>query len=681
MRLLLPLVGILSLTFIITSVILIREQGELITDQARSEADNLANSMLSSLKTLMTAGDALYVHDWLKRIRSHPDMQRIGILRRDGNDAFQDLRTINQVNAYIGENRFMREPLPLHRQDDLPASSVEQAASGQTVTLEQGSNMTFLLPIKRDAQCASCHGYDASPVRGILRLTLSTEKTALGLQQTALTVSLIAAGAMLMLSWLSYMIIRNRILAPIDQMTQATADITAGNLDARVDTRDGDEIAALGHSFNDMTESLEQTTVSKCYVDQIIYSLGDMLFVTDDDGIIIMINPAVSLTLGFESSELVGKQVTEIVLGGLMTPQEAESLEAGSAINSIDRQILNKAGEKIPVLISVSMLEPSKNKHQLIYAAHDITRQKVAERQMQLAAKVMDTVSNGIIVSDAEHRILMVNPAFTAITGYEAEDVIGRKPGMLQSDEHDEDFYQQLRDKVMSLGYWEGEIWNRRKNGEVYPQWLTISSMRDDTGAITHCVSTFLDISEEKRIHHELEYLANHDSLTNLPNRKLFIDRIEHALPMAKRAKHTVALLFVDIDGFKPVNDMHGHAVGDSLLKAIAVRLRECVRESDTVARIGGDEFTILMEGVDDISHVMPIAEKVLNSMKRPFDVDEVHCRIGASIGISLYPEHADNLNDLVKRADGAMYQAKKLGRNRVCVYRPDADDDKDYMI
>jgi len=294
---------------------------------------------------------------------------------------------------------------------------------------------------------------------------------------------------------------------------------------------------------------------------------------------------------------------------------------------------------------------------------------------------VMDTVSNGIIVTDADHCIRMVNPAFTAITGYEPEDVMGRNPSMLQSGNHDELFYKQLWDKVLNLVYWEGEIWNRRKDGEVYPQWLSISSMRDETGAITHCVSTFLDISEEKRIRHELEYLANHDILTGLPNRKLFIDRIEHALPMARRAKQRFAILFIDIDGFKPVNDNHGHAVGDNLLKAIAVRLRECVRESDTIARIGGDEFTVLMENVDDITHVMPIAEKALRAMKRRFNVGSIQCQIGASIGISLFPDHGDNLNVLVKRADAAMYRAKRLARNRICVHQPGEDSDKDYII
>ena len=358
-------------------------------------------------------------------------------------------------------------------------------------------------------------------------------------------------------------------------MTVATEASGAGSLDARVETRSGDEIAMLGRAFNHMTENLQQSTVSKRYVDQILHCMGDMLFVIDPDGRIVLANPAAAQALGYTQQEMVGLPIGDIVTDALLPAPEG----------SMESRFMTKDGQAMPVLVSVSRLEADARHHQIIYAARDITRQKAAERELRLAAKVMDTVSNAIMVADAEANIRLVNPAFCRITGYRPEEVLGKNPRILQSGRQHREFYADMWKDILRQGLWEGEIWNRRKGGEIYPEWLTITAIRDQDGNITHYVSTFQDITERKRVIRELEHLASHDQLTGLPNRKLFIDRLEHAMRLSRRVEKQTALLFIDIDGFKPINDAHGHDIGDALLQAIAGRLRRSGRDSATGAR------------------------------------------------------------------------------------------------
>ncbi len=661
------LIGILVLTFGLTFAFEVEQQQELILQQARQQASTLAHALLSSLQTLMLAGDGPLAHDWLKRVRSHADLDNVEVLRRDGSEAFRDLATIGKVNAFLGTQRFHRQAISPFVPHDLDASSFQSAAGGRPMTIQQGQRLTFLLPIHKDARCNACHGYDPSPIRGVLRVSVSTRKAMALVGRMRMVVGFAAAGGMLLLTLLAYVVVRRRVLVPIMQMTEATDAIAAGNLDARVDTRAGDEIAMLGFAFNHMTEILQQTTVSKHYVDEILHCMGDMLFVIDPGGRIALANPAAAQALGYAQQEMVGLPVGDIVTDASpLVPEEKEGT------GSVESRFMTKDGQTIPVLVSVSRLEADGRHHQIIYAARDITRQKAAERELRLAAKVMDTVSNAIMVADAEANICLVNPAFCRITGYRPEEVLGKNPRILQSGRQNREFYAGMWQTIQDRGLWEGEIWNRRKDGEIYPEWLTITAMHDRDGKVTHYVSTFQDITERKRVMRELEHLASHDQLTGLPNRKLFIDRLQHAMRLSRRVEKHAALLFIDIDGFKPINDAHGHDIGDALLQAIAARLRTSVRDSDTVARLGGDEFTVIMENVGDIGHVLPVADKILDALNAPFTIGDVDCRIGASIGISVYPDDSEELDDLIKKADTAMYLAKHGGRNQICVYSRD---------
>ncbi|MEW6730940.1 MAG: diguanylate cyclase [Acidobacteriota bacterium] len=295
--------------------------------------------------------------------------------------------------------------------------------------------------------------------------------------------------------------------------------------------------------------------------------------------------------------------------------------------------------------------------------AHEQEIQPLAA--IQIFAKIFETTQEGIMITDKNRTIVAVNPAFTIVTGYCAEEVIGKNPRLLQSGRHSKEFYQNFWQTLVSTGSWQGEIWNRRKNGEVYPEWLTISTIKDSKDAIINYVGVFSDITVIKRSEYQLAYLAHHDALTGLPNRILFNDRLNIALANADRNNSKVALIFVDLDRFKQINDSLGHHIGDLLLQTVAERLRSCVREGDTVARLGGDEFTVILPNIPSRQDATRVTQKILDAISQPFMLAGHKLTIGASIGISLYPVDNLDANSLLQYADAAMYQAKQCGGNR----------------
>lgn len=292
--------------------------------------------------------------------------------------------------------------------------------------------------------------------------------------------------------------------------------------------------------------------------------------------------------------------------------------------------------------------------------------------ELRLAATVFGTVAEAVMVTDADNRVVAVNPSFTRITGYSPDEVIGRSPHMLASGTHPPEFYRELWEKLVATGAWEGEIRNRRKDGEIYVEWLSISRVCDESGRVTHHVAVFSDISERKAAEEHIQHLAHYDVLTDLPNRALFSDRLRQALVKAKRDKTHLALMFLDLDKFKLVNDTLGHDVGDLLLQEVAKRLRDCIRESDSAARIGGDEFVILLPVIEVEQDAMRVAEKIRLALNQPFALAGHSLHISTSIGIAVYPEHGSDETELSRNADTAMYYSKEGGRNNVKLYRPE---------
>jgi diguanylate cyclase (GGDEF)-like protein/PAS domain S-box-containing protein len=300
--------------------------------------------------------------------------------------------------------------------------------------------------------------------------------------------------------------------------------------------------------------------------------------------------------------------------------------------------------------------------------ARDVTGSRRDDEERRLAAAVFANTQEGVVITDPQGRILAVNPSVGAITGYSRDELIGNTMRQLQSGRHDRAFYDALWQAVRSAGYWQGEIWNRRKNGEIYPELLTISTVRDEKGEITNYVGSFSDITLWKRSQQRMEHLAHHDALTGLPNRLMLLSRLEHAVSNARRDQEQGAVLFLDLDRFKQGNDTLGHPAGDALLIAVAKRLRERLRDSDTLARLGGDEFVIVLERLSERNQAASLAQELIARLAEPFELPGGHvARIGGSIGIALFPADGTAADELIKRADVALYESKQGGRG---IYR-----------
>jgi len=304
--------------------------------------------------------------------------------------------------------------------------------------------------------------------------------------------------------------------------------------------------------------------------------------------------------------------------------------------------------------------------------ATDITYRKHAEEQLRLAARVFDRAGEAILVTDAQGLISTVNPVFVQITGYSLEEAIGRAPGaILGSGKHPQSFFDDMWQSLKADGNWRGEIWNKRKSGEIYPEWLTINRLDDDNGKVEHYIAVFSDMSDIKNAQSRADYLSTHDQLTCLPNRTLFNDRLRQSIASARREKHMIALLFIDLDEFKMVNDSLGHDAGDAMLKVVAERLLFSVRDADTIARLGGDEFTAILYDCPP-AKTEHIARRMLDELSRSFELAGQRVFVSCSIGIAFYPEDGEDSATLVQSADTAMYRAKQNGRNCFEFFRPD---------
>ncbi|MHA6136347.1 phosphodiesterase DibA [Pseudomonas mohnii] len=297
-------------------------------------------------------------------------------------------------------------------------------------------------------------------------------------------------------------------------------------------------------------------------------------------------------------------------------------------------------------------------------------RERSEDRErLRQAAAVFDCTREGVLVTNHDGLIVHVNRAFIQITGYQSEEVLGQRPNLFKSGRHPAAFYQAMFATLQSKGEWSGEIWNRRKSGEIYPQWQTIRLIHDDRGRLSHFVAVFSDISAIKNSEHELIRLAHHDPLTDLPNRLLFTDRAQQALTSAQAQKRGCALLMVDLDHFKMINDSLGHTIGDHMLKAVAERLAAMFGPGITLARLGGDEFAVLAESCPQLVQAAALAQRIIDGLKEPFLIDEHQLFINTSIGISLFPGDALSAEQLLRNADSALFKAKSAGRNGYALY------------
>ncbi|MBL7004252.1 MAG: EAL domain-containing protein [Gammaproteobacteria bacterium] len=315
------------------------------------------------------------------------------------------------------------------------------------------------------------------------------------------------------------------------------------------------------------------------------------------------------------------------------------------------------------------LINKSRHSSKLTGILQDITDRRIQDEQLRLAAAVYENTSEGVVITNLKAEIIDVNKAFSVISGYARDEVIGKNPNMLHSNKHDPNFYQEMWHAILSTDQWNGEIWNRRKNGSIYPEWLSISSIKNDNAQVTHYIGVFSDISEIKKTEEELYHLAHHDALTGLPNRLLLNEYLNQAIKRAKRKKTLIAVIFVDLDNFKNINDSFGHAAGDKLLKDVSSRLLNHVRDGDSVTRISGDEFIVVMEDIDREGDATNAAKKLISEFVKEFQIDSKTVSVTASLGISLYPQDGTDSVELLRNADSAMYLAKEDGRNTYQYY------------
>jgi len=398
------------------------------------------------------------------------------------------------------------------------------------------------------------------------------------------------------------------------------------------------------------------------------------------DGTYEMVNGLYADVFGYSRAEFQDMQLQDIVHPDYVaaTEEVMEFLRYGQLEQHYaDKKFIRKDGSVFP---GGHWLSPRRTGYGtcngFVCIISDLTEQKKAEDELRLAHTVFETSSEGMLVTDAENRIIMVNPAFTAITGYQREQAIGRDPSFLKSDRQDEGFYRQMWKILLRNNSWQGEIWNRRCNGEEYPQWLSIAVIRHRNRSIAHYVALFSDISDRKKAEDILRHQAMHDPLTRLPNRVMFDERLRGSLSRAKRLNTQVALLYLDLDNFKTINDSLGHLAGDRVLQMVADRLRDCLRLEDVVARIGGDEFSAILDDVDSIDDAVATAKRIIASL------GDVDCSVGGeriqtSIGIAFYPDHGTDAEDLLHRADNAMYTAKRMGKGRCFLAGTTSDDEE----
>ncbi|MCP4596994.1 EAL domain-containing protein [Neptuniibacter sp.] len=392
------------------------------------------------------------------------------------------------------------------------------------------------------------------------------------------------------------------------------------------------------------------------------------IVITNIDGTIEYINPKFEQVTGYSFEEAVG-QNPKILKSGYSSEKEYASMWQELLSGKEWRGTFYNQKKDGTNYWESASISPIKDSHgqitHFVAVKEDITQQKKANDDLKMAAAVFEATQEGIMITDPDLNITAVNPAFTTITGYSEYDVLGKSPAILSSGKHGADFYQKMWEELWSEGCWSSEVWNKKKDGTLYPQWLSISVVHDDEGKAAQYIGVLSDMSERKAHEEQIHYQAYYDGLTGLPNRTLLMDRIEHDITVSKRSGHLSSLLFVDLDRFKRVNDTMGHEVGDRLLVEVAERLKSVVRESDTISRFGGDEFVILLTDIPSAESAAVVAEKVINALGQPFDLNGYEVFSGASVGITMTPTDSDVPVELLRLADLAMYKAKESGRNQ----------------
>jgi len=448
-------------------------------------------------------------------------------------------------------------------------------------------------------------------------------------------------------------------------------DGTAINVDISVTSLEIDGTYYFYMASRDITE--RKQAEANLRIAAVAFEVQESLMITDINSVILRVNQTFTEDTGYTAEEAVG-QTPRLLRAGRHDADFYRAMwESINHTGKWEGEIWGrrKNGETYPKWLTITAVSDACGAVTHYVGSYvDITERKQAEVNLRIAAVAFE-VKESTLISDTKGMILQVNRAFTETTGYTAEEAVGQTPSLLKSGRHNMEFYRAMWETINRTGGWRGEVWDKRKNGEIYPVWLTISSVKGDDGVVTHYVGSHIDITERKAADEKIHYQAFYDSLTRLPNRRLLMDRLQHALAGIVRIGRAGALLLIDLDNFKTLNDSLGHHVGDLYLQQIAQRLTACVRDDDTVARLGGDEFVVLLENLSEhpleaAAQTEVIGEKILASLSHPYQLETHQYHGTASIGATLFAGNSLATDELLKQADIAMYQAKKCGRNTV---------------
>lgn len=506
-------------------------------------------------------------------------------------------------------------------------------------------------------------------------------------------------GIILFLAVVIFYIFRVNVLQPVAALMRGVNQVGGGEFDHKIPVMADDELGSLAHCFNDMMAEISldrerllaanqelageiqqrrEATRQLQMLSQAVEQSPVAVVIAGTDGQVEYVNPEFTRMSGYGAQEVVGQPVTGL---NRLEPQPENFRSVVDTLRSTTQwrgEVPNLRKDGTPywefVRIAPIRQDDGTVSHHLI-AQEDITQRKESERNLQLAASVFTSAREGIAITQADGTIIEVNDAFSRITGYSRADSVGQNPRILKSGRHGKEFYQAMWNELIHKGHWYGEIWNRRKNGDIYPQILTISAVRDADGKVLHYVALFTDITAQKAHQEQLEYIAHFDALTNLPNRVLLADRLNQAMAHAKRRQQFLAVAYLDLDGFKKINDAYGHEVGDQLLISIADSTKRSMRGGDTIARIGGDEFVAVLTDIDRREDCAPLLQRLLGAASNPVSVEGRLLHVSASVGVTFYPQDEKvDAEQLLRQADQAMYQSKLLGKNRFHVFDTERD-------
>ena len=538
------------------------------------------------------------------------------------------------------------------------------------VQTEAGPVHRYMAPLIVKPVCLACHasqGYKVGDVRGGISVTMPAAR-ALAVrsdqrQRTVLIFGVATLAIALLLhlvAWRSrrYFLQLQALTAGQEQLiVERTQALSAAN------ERLLGEVAERKHSEALISESEAR------YRSVIETSQDAIIIMEAPDFIIVFVNERAASMLALAQEAVLNRPMTDFIhpLDRALVAGRLARRARGEFVSATARLRFSRPdGSHIRVCdVHVAHIESTGGRQQWVLSAQDVTDLLENQRALQIAAAVMESATEGIVVTDAENRIIQVNPAFTAITGYRPQEVLGKDPSLLASGRHGPEFFREMWRVLAEVGHWAGELWNRRPDATVYVVWLAISTIRDEAveSGGRH-VATFIDITQRKEMEEQLRHQAQSDPLTDLPNRALFDDRLQVVLSQAHRYGDEFALIYIDLDHFKAVNDSMGHAAGDELLVETARRLSKAIRASDTVARLGGDEFAVILPKIVSQEEVEEVAQRIVAMLSRVFSLTAGEARISASVGVAFYPKNGQTLGELAASADAALYAAKQGGRN-----------------